>query len=64
MCEVTEDYNVGMCASGVGFKPLFVLCINEVTKEIQGNVPWCMMFADDIVSVGENLKEAYNRLDE
>jgi hypothetical protein len=26
-------------------------------REIQGEIPWCIMFADDIVLVGENLEE-------
>jgi len=33
--------------------------MGEVTKEIPDEVPWCrcMMFTDDIVFLGENLKE-------
>jgi len=37
--------------------------INEVMKEIQREVPWCIMFVDDIVSVGENSDEENQRLD-
>jgi len=43
---------------------LFSVAINEVTKKIQGEVLWCMMFADDIVLVDKNLEKVYNRLDE
>jgi len=31
--------------------------MDEVTKEIQGEVPWCMIFADDIVLIGEKLEK-------
>ena len=28
--------------------------IDEVTKNIQGDIPWCMLFADDVVQVDES----------
>jgi len=27
--------------------------MDDITKEIQGEVPWCMLFMDDIVLVGK-----------
>jgi len=42
---------------------LFSVVTHEVTKEIQDEVPWCIMFADDTVLV-EDLEEVNNRLDE
>jgi hypothetical protein len=36
------------------------MVINEVTKKIQDEIPWCMMFADDIVLV-EDLGEVNNK---
>jgi hypothetical protein len=33
---------------------LFALVMDEVTRNIQGDIPWCMMFADDIVLVDES----------
>jgi len=35
---------------------LFSVVIDEVIKEIQGDVLWCMIFINDIVLVGENRK--------
>ena len=28
---------------------LFALVMDEVTRNIQGDIPWCMLFADDVV---------------
>jgi hypothetical protein len=33
---------------------LFALVMDEVTRNIQGDVPWCMLFADDVVLVDES----------
>jgi len=35
--------------------------MDEVTKEIQSEVPWRIMFADDIVLVGENSEDEINK---
>lgn len=43
---------------------LFSLVINEITKSIQGEVPWCMLFMDDVVWVGDSLEEVNYRLEE
>jgi hypothetical protein len=32
---------------------MFSLVMNEVTKDIQGDFPWCMLFADDVMLVDE-----------
>jgi len=38
--------------------------MEEVAKEIQDEVLWFMVFADNIVLIGENLEEVNSRLDE
>jgi len=32
---------------------LFIIIIDELTREIQDEVPWCMLFTDDIVLIDE-----------
>ena len=34
---------------------MFSLVMDEVTKDIQGDIPWCMLFADDVVLVDETM---------
>lgn len=33
---------------------IFALVMNEVTRDIQEDIPWCMLFADDVVLVDES----------
>jgi len=45
MCKVTEDFNVGVGVhQGLALSPyLFSVVMREVTKEIQGEIAWCLM---------------------
>ncbi|KAL4104538.1 hypothetical protein QTP88_019833 [Uroleucon formosanum] len=65
MCVVTEDFKVrvGVHQESALSPYLFSVVMGEITKEIQ-EVPSCMMFADDIVLIGENMKDVNNRLNE
>jgi hypothetical protein len=52
--------NIGL-HQGLTLSPyLFALVIDEVTRDIQEDIPWCMLFADDVVLVDEN-REGVNR---
>jgi hypothetical protein len=33
---------------------IFTLVMNEITKDIQEDIPWCMLFADDVVLIDES----------
>jgi Reverse transcriptase (RNA-dependent DNA polymerase) len=33
---------------------IFTSLIDEITKDIQGDITWCMLFADDMVLIDEN----------
>jgi hypothetical protein len=46
--------NIGL-HQGLALSPyLFALVIDEVTRNIQGDIPWCMLFVDDVVLVDES----------
>jgi len=30
---------------------LFAIVMDEITRELQDDVPWCILFADDIVLI-------------
>jgi Reverse transcriptase (RNA-dependent DNA polymerase) len=33
---------------------IFTLVMNEITNDIQGDISWCMLFADDMMLIDEN----------
>ena len=41
---------------------LFTLVMDEVTQDIQGDIPWCMMFADDVVLVDDSQAKVNRKL--
>ena len=52
----TDDFSIRIgLHQGSALSPyLFALVMDEVTKDIQGDIPWCMLFADDVVLVDES----------
>jgi Reverse transcriptase (RNA-dependent DNA polymerase) len=34
---------------------IFILVMNEITNNIQENIHWCMLFADDVVLIDESM---------
>ncbi|XP_075096420.1 uncharacterized protein LOC142174513 [Nicotiana tabacum] len=43
---------------------LFSLALDSLTRHIQGEVPWCLLFADDIVLIDETRGGVNERLEE
>ena len=46
--------NIGLHQGSTLSPYLFALVMDEVTRDIQGDIPWCMLFADDVVLVDES----------
>ena len=52
----TDDFPIRIgLHQGSALSPyLFGLVMDEVTRDIQGDILWCMLFADDVVLVDES----------
>ena len=52
----TDDFPIKIgLHQGLALSPyLFALVMDEVTRDIQGDIPWCMLFADDVVLVDDS----------
>ena len=52
----TTDFliNIGLHQGSALSPYLFALGMNELTRDIQGEIPWCILFADDVVLVDES----------
>ncbi|KAM3395225.1 hypothetical protein P3S68_004230 [Capsicum galapagoense] len=42
---------------------LFALVMDVLTRNIQGEVPWCMLFADDVVLIDESRRGVNDKLE-
>jgi Reverse transcriptase (RNA-dependent DNA polymerase) len=42
---------------------IFTLVMDEITKDIQGDIPWCMLFADDVVLIDESRIRVNHKLE-
>jgi hypothetical protein len=54
--EDTNDFpiNIGLHQGSALSAYLFALVMDEVTRDIQDGILWCMLFADDVVLVDES----------
>jgi hypothetical protein len=61
----TNDFpiNIGLHQGSVLNPYLFALVMDEVIRDIQGGIPWCMLFVDDIVLVDESKMEVDQKLE-
>lgn len=61
---ISEGFGVGIGVhQGSALSPyLFVLVMDELLKGNVREVPWCMLFADDMILIGETLEEVKERL--
>jgi hypothetical protein len=52
----TNDFpiNIGLHQAWALSPYLFALVMDEVTRDIQGGISWCMLFADDVILVDES----------
>jgi hypothetical protein len=46
--------NIGLHQGLTLISYLFALVMDEVTRDIQGDIPWCMLFADNVVLVDQS----------
>jgi hypothetical protein len=46
--------NIGLHQDSTLSSYLFALVIDKVTRDIQGDIPWCMLFANDVDLVYES----------
>ena len=52
----TSDFplKIGLHQGSVLSPYIFALVMDVVTRDIQGEIPWCMLFADDVVLIDES----------
>jgi hypothetical protein len=55
--------NIGLHLGSALSPYLFALVIDEVTRDTQENIPWCMLFADDVILVDESREGVNRKLD-
>jgi hypothetical protein len=55
--------NIGLHQGSALSPYLFALVIDEVTRDIQGDIPWCMLFAYDVVLIEESRSGVSQKLE-
>jgi hypothetical protein len=53
----TNDFpiNIGLRQGSALSSYLFTLVMDEITRDIRCGIPWCILFADDVVLVDESM---------
>jgi hypothetical protein len=46
--------NIGLHQGSALSPYLFALVMDKITRDTQGGIPWCMLFADDVVLMDES----------
>jgi hypothetical protein len=61
----TNDFSINIeLHQGSALSPyLYALVMDEVTKNIQDGITWCMLFADDVVLVDESMMGVDQKLE-
>jgi hypothetical protein len=61
----TNDFpiNIGLHQGSALSPYLFALVMDEVTRDMQGDITWCILFADNVVLVDESRTEVYQKLE-
>jgi hypothetical protein len=61
----TNDFsiNIGLHQGSTLSSYLFTLVMYEVTRDIQGGIPCCMLFADDVILMDESRTGVDQKLD-
>ena len=65
-CEsLTSDFliSIGLHQGSLMSSFLFAIVMNELTRIIQDEIPWCILFADDIILVDEMRAEVNVKLE-
>ena len=62
---VIEEFSISIgLHQGSSLNPyLFTLVLEVLTEHIQEPVPWCVLFTDDIVLMGESREDLNKKLD-
>jgi Reverse transcriptase (RNA-dependent DNA polymerase) len=56
-CDDESDIfpiKIGLHQGSVLSSYIFTLVMNKITKDIQGDIPWCTLFVDDVVLIDES----------
>jgi len=66
MAGISEEFNifVGVHQGSVLSQLIFIIVMDELTKEIRNEVPWELMFADDLVLTEESELEVIGVFEE